>query len=106
MVRFHDELTVYASLSVHVECRVESLTSILDTVLSEDAVTPVAHATNGLHAACPVSWARVERWVIEYIELTSEVHPVEALPEVTAHSVPSFSVRMLYRSSAMRRLLV
>ena len=84
----------------------EIRTSILDTVLSENAVTPVAHATDGLHAACTIGWARVEPWVIEGVKLASKVYPVEALSEMTAHSVPCLSVRVFYRSCPIRRCTV
>ena len=69
-------------------------------------MTPIADAPNSLHTTRSVGRAWVEFWIIENVELASKVQTVEALPEVSTHSVPCFAVRVAYDSLEMRMQLM
>jgi len=65
---------------------------IITIMFREDAVTPVAHAANGLDAACPMRW-----WDVWGFDAVTKIK-MEALPKLLANLMPLIPVRMTSNS--------
>ena len=72
------------------------LTSILDTVLRQDAVAPIAHTAHNLCTTAPVRRWVVCNGVVLLLREPLPVPAVEPLLEVRAHLVPALAVRVTH----------
>lgn len=90
MIRLQNQLNICASHQLVIHERIfENRTSILDTMLRQDAVTPVRHAADSLHAARPLRGAWI-RFLVFFNVFT--IIEMEALSEATTHLVPLLAV--------------
>ena len=69
-------------------------TSVLDTVLRQDTMAPVADAADSLHTTCSVRWTSVGYRVFLFFGEPLRRNAVESLLELSSHSVPLLTVRV------------
>lgn len=96
MVCFPNHLYICHHLSARVLIQAALLTGILDAVLGQHAVAPIADTPNDLYAACPIRRPGV-KCIIKVIFATSvPVQAVEALLEMPTNTMPMFTVWMAH----------
>ena len=95
VISFSNQLAVYRTESARsFIIGMGKHTGVLDTVLRQDTMTPVADAADSLHTTCPMRRSGVCHRVLLFLGEPLGRNTVEPLLKLPSHPVPLLAVRV------------